>query len=91
MKERGVLFYRKWMSFFDTMTDAKCGKLVKALLHLGFDGEWKDLNDKDLDCAYSLIGNEILLDGDKYTKKCEMNRNAAKARYKKLKELGGVE
>lgn len=91
MADHGVVFYREWMDYFRSITDAKRGKLMLALLTLGFDGEVVDLNDKDIDSAYKIMGNEILHDIEKYKAKCERNRKNAKNRRSAKEEKGDSE
>lgn len=76
-KKSFVLYYNWYEYYFREMSDAKAGKLIKAIFEysiFGIEPEWADNNKLTHSVAFVCIKNQLDRDEEKYFNKCEHNR-----------------
>ena len=87
---KGFFTYFHHANVIDKLSDAQTGRLFKALMHYGRDGELIDLSD-DIACdlTFTLMRDEIDRNFERYQEMCEKRREAGKkgGRPKKEQDL----
>jgi len=72
-----ICLYRDYLELFRQMTNAQRGKVILAVLEYAFGGEEPRLRGAD-QLAFTLLRGQIDRDREKYTQRCQQNRECGK-------------
>lgn len=72
-----ICLYRDYLELFRQMTNAQRGKVILAVLEYAFGGEEPRLRGSD-QLAFTLLRGQIDRDREKYTQRCQQNRECGK-------------
>ena len=75
MKESFIL-YTSFYEPLKNLSNEQLGKLFKAIFEYELNGT--ENVDKDIQIAFGFIKNQLVLDGEKYDKKCKKNKENGK-------------
>lgn len=76
MSKDSVIFYISQYEAVKSFSDERLGRLFRALFEKQLGNEV--VLDDDVKIAFNFINNQMVIDRDKYNKKCEINRNNGK-------------
>ena len=82
-EKKSIMLYLDAVEQWDMLSDEQAGKLIKALLRYGKNGERLETNDGMLSMAFSFMAAQLDRDGDKYEKKCLKNAENIRKRWNK--------
>lgn len=91
-KPKGFFTYFHMSEMLEVLTDNQAGRLYKALLRYGDNGELTDFSDdQPLMMAFIMMRKEIDINVEKYNKTCERNRENGKKGGRPKKEQSEYE
>lgn len=78
MGRNSFLLYNRYVSYFDMLSDAEIGKIMRAIFAYVCNGEDKPPSSRATKAVYLLIKEQIDFDAEKYAKTIERNRKNGK-------------
>ena len=85
-KPKGFFVYFHHSNVIGLLSNEQAGRLIKALMDYGENGELSDFSDDGmLNVTYTLLRDEIDLNFEKYNEVCEKRRQAGLQRAEKSK------
>ncbi len=83
MGRNSFVIYDDWKVFFDSVSDADAGKLIKALYAYRENGSIENITQSSIYASYNFMISTIARDEEKYRKKCEANAENIRKRYER--------
>ena len=85
MKESFILYTKQYKAI-KALTLSQKGRLLDALFQYAIDGQMPTIKDEVVRVSFDFMRIQIDLDADKYTAKCQRNKEIALERERKRKE-----
>ena len=76
MSKDSFVFYLSQFQAIKTLTNEQLGRLFRAIFEKQLGKEV--VLEKDIEIAFNFINNQMVIDNDKYAKRCEINRENGK-------------
>lgn len=76
MSKDSLIFYISQFKAIETLSNEQLGRLFRAIFEKQLGKEV--VLDDDIKIAFNFINNQMVIDEDKYKKKCETNRENGK-------------
>lgn len=85
--KKSIIIYADCIAILEELTYEQAGRLFKAILAYVNEEPVTEINDPAVKVAFKVLKTQIDRDAEKYSEKCEKNRQIAIAREKRRKEL----